>query len=443
MRIAAWWAYLLFFLSPMSVVLFDGSPIAPVGLFLFSLLLYALPWGRMFGKKTVNSIPDDDSEESNRTRLNNFQDLLKRGNLPDDDREVPNWLKLKNEQFDDVDVSHNTVDAIIALSEAEFDELISNTDRGLLTAYLSTLSDTEMERFYQYCDDVVKLGDGSSARAQFEAAIAKVDFSRVSDEQRVRATLEMPLAIQYAKYIHHQIMEFIFYSGQDNATDIKDDQLKAYEYKLVQIIWAEMKYIPNHFEQVLDQLKDYYDENNEEHKQFLHHLAKRFGRLIYILYRLVHQTEGRETSLDWFVEKMVEYELIGDFEISISQSKAMTTDQKLINFLTTTFMGIFDEHEDNYLCSLICVVETLFEWYPVNRKACEYAMVEMMKSVAIKKVNVENANQFIAFFEELPRFYELLSYDNIIELKALINHTLHTHKPQGNKIFEQDGVKNT
>ncbi|MDQ6969889.1 MAG: hypothetical protein Q9M16_05220 [Mariprofundus sp.] len=158
-----------------------------------------------------------------------------------------------------------------------------------------------------------------------------------------------------------------------------------------------MKYIPDHFAQVLDHFKDFHDEHNDEHQKFFQHLARRFGRLIFSLYRLIQKTEGRETSLDWFTEKMVEHELIGDFQISISQSKAMTTDQKLINFLTTTFMGICDENDDNYLSSLICVVETLFEWYPVNHEACEYAMVEMMNSVALKKVNEENANGFIIY----------------------------------------------
>jgi len=452
-----WWVYLLIFLSPMSVVLFGGSSILPALLFLCGLLVYVQPWRRWFentpadygslmsSEKVIESLKSGiaaSMEESKIAELNSFPDLLKRGNLPDDDREVPNWLKLKNEQFDDVDVSHNPVNAIIALSNAEFDELVSSTDTGLFTAYLSTLSDTEMERFYQYCDDVVKLDDSSSARAQFEAAIAKVDFSKVSDEQRVRATLEMPLAIQYAKYLHHQIVEFICYSGQDNATGIEDEQLKAYEYKLVTIIWAEMKYIPNHFEQVMDQFQAYYDDENPEHRAFFEHLCERFGLLIATLRRLMMKTEGRVTSLNWFAGKMAECNRGGQREISIINSKHLTTDKKLINLLTATFSAICDEHEDTYLCTLICVVEALFEWYPVNRPACEYAMVEMMKSIATKEVRIENANSFLAFFEQLPRLYNVLDYEKIIALKSLINHTLANHKPQENKVFELERVKN-
>jgi hypothetical protein len=133
---------------------------------------------------------------------------------------------------------------------------------------------------------------------------------------------------------------------------------------------------------------------------------------------------------------------VGDLEISLSQTKELRTDKKLINFHTLIFLAIVDEEEDNYLQNLINVTNTLFEWYPLNGEACEYAMVEMMKSVAIKRVNVENANAFIAFFEELPRFYEVLSYEKIITLKELINQTLAQYKPQENEIFDNSEVKN-
>ena len=153
-------------------------------------------------------------------------------------------------------------------------------------------------------------------------------------------------------------------------------------------------------------------------------------------------TENRDSSLNWFTGKMIEYELVGSAEISVSQSQTLTTDKKLINFLTLMFVGICDENEDNYLLNLINVVETLFEWYPVNRVACEYAMVEMMKSIALKEVNVENANAFLSFFEELPRFYEVLSFGKIMELKELVNQTMATYKPQDNEIFKSKEVKN-
>ncbi|MEK6659447.1 MAG: hypothetical protein AABY36_07200 [Campylobacterota bacterium] len=363
--------------------------------------------------------------------------------MPDDTRTVPNWLKIKNAQFDGVDVSNNTVDEIVRLTSDEFNELVSSSDNGLLFTFLATLSKEELERFYDYNDRVVKLADGAemSAREQFESAMAGIDMSQLTDEQRARATLEMPLMINFAKNIYHKITDFMEYARADYF-DFENESFRMYEGHLSKIMWDEMKYIPDHFEQVIDHFQGFYDENNEEHRAFFAHLCQRFGLLIATLNRLVAITENRECSFNWFTGKMVEYDLVGDVAVSVDESKILTTDKKLINFLTLTFAGICDESEDNYLSNLINVVETLFEWYPVNRTACEYAMVEMMKSVAIKKVTVENANAFLSFFEELPRFYEVLSFEKIMELKELINHTLATYKPQDNEIFDNEKVKN-
>lgn len=372
-----------------------------------------------------------------------FTDLFKRGNLPDDTRSVPNWLKIKNAQFDGVDISKNRVDEIVKLTSDEFNELVSSSDNGLLFTFLATLSQKELERFYDYNDRAVKLAEGAqmSSREQFEGAMAGIDMSQITDEQRARATLEIPLMISFAKNIYHRITDFMEYARVDYF-DFENETFRMYEGHLSKIMWDEMKYIPNHFEQVLDHFQGFYDESNEEHKAFFAHLCQRFGLLIATLNRLVVMSENRDSSLNWFTGKMVEYAFVGDVEISLSQSKTLITDKKLINFLTLMFAGICDESEDNYLSNLICVVETLFEWYPVNRVACEYAMVEMMKSVALKKVNVENANAFLIFFEELPRFYEVLSFEKIMELKELINHTLANYKPQDNEIFESKEVKN-
>jgi len=374
-----------------------------------------------------------------------FADLLKRGNLADDDRAVPNWLKIKNRQFDDIDFSHNTVDTLIALSSPEFNEFVSSVNHDMLLVYLSTMSGDEMQRFYSYLENEVTIETQSqdeTARTIFENLMRNIKADEISDEQKARATLETPLMINFSKHIYHAITDFIEYASKDYYSYEAEDTFAMYEGHFSKIIWDKMNFIPDHFEQVIDHFQGFYDEDDEEHKKFFAHLANRFGLLIATMNRLVVKTENRNSSLNWFTGKMVEYELVPDVEISISQSKTLPSDKKLINFLTTTFAGICDESDDNYLSSLICVVQALFEWYPVNREACDYVMVEMMKSVAVKKVNVENANDFIAFFEELPRFYDVLSYDKIYELKELINHVLANYKPQDNVIFDNPEVKN-
>jgi len=377
--------------------------------------------------------------------LETFTDLLKRGALPDDDRVVPNWLKIKNRQFDDVDITHNNVDSIVLLSSEEFNELASNIDINMFFVYLSTMSDKEMQRFYKYLDDVVKLKeDAPSAKEQFQSGMANLDITKITDEVRARATLETPLMIEFAKNFYYKNIEFAKYISQDYYNYKFDDAFKMYEGSFSKIIWGEMKYVPDNFEQVLDHFKEkFYDEENEEHKKFVKHLASRFGILIATLNNFIIKTENRDSSLNWFTGVMVEQEFLTSGEISVSKTKSLKTDQKLINFHALTFISILDENDDNYLSNLIAVVESMFEYYLVNREACEYVMVEMMKSIAIKKVNVENANAFIDFFAELPRFYEVLSYNNIYELKELISYTLENERPQDNEIFKNKEVQST
>ena len=375
-----------------------------------------------------------------------FEDLLKRGALPDDERVVPNWLKIKNAQFDDVDFTHNKADAILGLRSEEFNELVSQSDNGLLFTWLSTLEPEELERFYRYNDDVVKLADGAkkSAREQFEHAMSMVDINEITEGQRARATLEMPLMVAYAKNFYAQSVAFEKFRSGDLFQEYENEKDVRFEATLSNIIWGEMKFIPDYFEQVITLFFDFYDPMSAYHQKIFTHLAKRFGYLIFALDKLGQLLENKtDTSLHRFVVHAADHDLLKTkIEMSVDAIKSKKSEQKLIDFLTLVFVSICAKKDDAYLESLINATQTLFEWYPLKSEGCEYAMVEMMKSVALKDVNVENANAFLSFFEELPRFYEGLSFEKIIHLKELINHTLLTYKPLDNKIFEQKGVKN-
>ena len=374
-------------------------------------------------------------------KIENFEDLLKRGNLPDDDRVVPNWLKIKNEQFEDVDFSNNRADDIVQLSSEEFNEfvsiLIKDNYEGMLLTYITTLDEIELQRFYTYLEGV-KLDesmDAPNAKEQFQSAIQNVNSDEITDTQKARATLEIPLYVNYAKAMYHKTLEFKAYISQGYYNYEAEDEFKVIEGYIVKILWENMSYIPDHTEQILDYFKGFYDESNEDHQKFAKHLAKRFGGLIIALNILVQLTQERkDTSLDWFTNTfMVGQDRLDGFELY--------KNDKLAFYLTNMFMAICDENDDAYLSSLISCVKCLFEYYPQHDEACHYAMVEMMKSVAMKAVSVKNANRFLAFFEELPRFYEEMSYWKIYHLKELINHTLANYKPQDNKIFDEYGVK--
>lgn len=386
----------------------------------------------------------DNKENKNRSNIKSFSDVLKRGALPDDDRVVPNYLKIKNAQYNDVDFANNTVDEIVKLDSDEFNELVSQSDDGLLFTWLSTLNQKELDKFYKYNDEVVKLAAGAekSSKEQFENAMASINKDEITDTQRARATLEMPLMINYAKELYIKTITFRMFQSYDFYMHYENDEDTRFEQTLSTIIWGEMKYIPDYFEQVLSLFRGFYDEKSEYHQKIFAHLVSRFGVLIATLNRIMAITEDKQDSLNWFTGEMINQDIVPPLQISVSQTKELRSEQKLINFLTLMYVGICDENEDNYLSNLIECVYTLFEWYPGNDKACEYALQEMMKSVAVKEVSVENANRFLEFFEELPRFYNVLSYEKIMDLKALVTDTLSTYKPLDNKIFDEEGVKN-
>ena len=378
--------------------------------------------------------------------IKSFKDLLKRGNLPDDNRVVPNWLKIKNKQFDDVDISKNSVDEILKLSNEEFNQLVSSSETLFLLVYLSTLNKKELEKFYNYTEKIVLKNESqnleTSAKEVFIEGMNSINIDKITNEQKVRASLEMPMMINFSKNLFHTHKSFTKLI-RDDYYDFDDEYFMSYEGYLTKILWGEMKYIPDYYEQVIDQFKDFYDEENDEHKKFFVHLSKKFGVLIGTLSWFIGKTENRGSSLSWFTQKSIEYDLIKEeVEISVSKSLKLEPNQKLINFTTLVFTAICQENDDNYLSNLMYCVDSLFEYYPVNDKACEYALQEMMKSIALKEVNVENANKFIGFFETLPRFYEVLSYQKIMDLKEIILNTLEEYKPLDNKIFEQKDIKN-
>ena len=423
-------SYGLILLALVVAIVFDSSPSAQFGLFLGYLGLNIV----------LDYKKEKEEEKVQDSNINSFEDLLKRGNLPDDDREVPNWMKIKNEQFDDVDFSHNMADDIVVLSSDEFNEFVSllvkGNNEGMLFTYITTLNEAELQRFYRYLEGI-KLNESmetSSAKEQFQSAMQKVDLDEIIDTQKERATLELPLSINYAKTMYHKSLAFKDHISQGYYDYEAEDDFKVIEGHLVKTIWGEMKYIPDHFEQVLDHFKDFYDENNAKHLKFAEHLVSRFGHLILELDVLLQSSqEGRKNSLSWFAENLVKERELDYTKLYFSHP--------LIFSLTHVFKGINEKDEFVYMAHLIRATELLFEFYPVNDEACHYAMTEMMKSVAHKEIEVEIANRFITFFEHLPRFYEKMDYWKIYHLKELINYTLSNDKPQDNKVFDEKGAK--
>lgn len=354
---------------------------------------------------------------------------------------LPNWLKLKNRELTDVDFSNNRVDEIIALSSDEFNKFVSllgNDNIAMLLIYLKTLDDIELAEFFLYLENVVKLDESveaSSAKEQFEHMLKNGLAEELSDEVKAGATLEIPLFINYAKTMYHQALEFKEFIRAKYYPYKEDDATMQFEGYLFKVLYSEeMKYIPDYFNQILVQFRDHYDETDSEHQKIALHLARRFGLLVNSLHVIQKYQEEPYDGLEWFLATFVE-------EIKKVDGYEILSDDILLFYTMNTFASIIQEDDQSYISSIIELVKELMKFYPYLSESFLYALQELMKSVALKEMSVDNANRFLEIFEELPKVYSKLSYSKIMELKEMINVILANDKPQDNSIFDEDGVK--
>jgi len=356
------------------------------------------------------------------------------------DTKLPIWLQIKKQEFSNVDFSNNSIDDIIALSSDEFNELVSllgNDNINMLLIFLKTLDDIELAEFFLYLEDV-KLDENveaPSAKEQFEHMLNNQIVDDINDEVKARATLEIPLFINYAKRIHHQANDFKEFIRAKYYPYKEEDITMQFEGYLFKTLYSDpMKYVPDCFNQVLTQFRDYYDEENKEHQKIALHLARRFGLLINSLHVIQKYQDEPYDGLEWFLSSFVE-------EIKKVDGYEILGDDILIFYMMNTFTSIIQEDDNSYISSMIEVVKELMKFYPYLSDSFLYALQELMKSVALKEMSVDNANRFLEIFEELPKLYEKLSYSKIMELKETINIILANDKPLDNKVFDEDGVK--
>ncbi len=363
--------------------------------------------------------------------------------LPPEDKKsqgLPVWLKIKREEFDDVNFSNNSVDEIIALSSDEFNELnslLGDNDIGMLITYLKTLDQIELAEFFLYLEDV-KLKENveaPSAKEQFMKTLESVDADAISDTNKKRATLELPLFISYAKTMHHQALKLKESLHAKYYPYKEDDAAIQFEGYLFKTLYSEpMKFVPDYFNQVLTQFRDYYDEQNEEHQKVALHLARRFGLLVNSLHIIQKYQDEPYDGLEWFLATFAQ-------EIKKVDGESILEDDAVLFWTMNSFASIIQEDDNSYIVSMIELTKELLKFYPYLNDSFLYALQELMKSVGIKEISTENANKFLEIFEELPKLYDKLSYSKIMELKEIINMVLANEKPQDNKIFDEDGVK--
>ena len=391
------------------------------------------------GKYVTLGIKHEDMVLEDRTILNDVV-LPPQKATQCNDTKLPLWLQIKKQEFSNVDFSNNSVDNIIDLSSDEFNEFVSllgNDNINMLLIYLKTLDKIELAEFFLYLEDV-KLDaniEAPSAKEQFEHMLNSQIVDDIDDEVKIRASLELPLFVKYAKNIHHQANDFKKFIRAKYHPYKEDDAIVQFEGHLFKIVYSEpMKFVPDYYNQVLAQFRDFYDEENEEHKKVALHLARRFGLLVNSMHVIQKYQDEPYDGLEWFLSSFVE-------EIKKVDGYEILSDDILIFYMMNTFASIIQEDDNSYISSMIEVVKELMKFYPYLSDSFLYALEELMKSVALKEISTENANKFLEIFEELPKLYDILSYSKIMELKETINIILANDKPQDNKIFDEDGVK--
>ena len=277
--------------------------------------------------------------------------------------------------------------------------------------------------------------EAPSAKEQFEHMLKNGLAEELSNELKARATLEIPLFINYAKTMHHLALEFREFIRVKYYPYKEDDASMQFEGYLFKVLYSEeMKYIPDYFNQVLAQFREYYDETNKEHQKIALHLARRFGLLVNSLHVIQKYQEEPYDGLEWFLATFVE-------EIKKVDGYEILSDDMLLFYTMNSFASIIHEDDQSYINSMIELVKELMKFYPYLGESFLYALQELMKSVALKEISIDNANRFLEIFEELPKLYKKLSFSKIMELKEMINRVLSNDKPQENKIFDEDGVK--
>ncbi len=358
----------------------------------------------------------------------------------EDNQDFPAWLKIKREAFEDVNILKNRVDDIIALSSDEFNKLnslLGENDIGMLITYLKTLDEIELAEFFLYLEDV-KLKENveaPSAKEQFMKTLESIDVDAIDVKNKKRATLELPLFINYAKTMHHQALELKAFLQKKYYPYKEEDTAIQFEGYLFKILYSEpMKFVPDYFNQVLTQFRDYYDKHNEEHQKIALHLARRFGLLVNSLHIIQKYQNEPYDGLEWFLSTFTK-------EIKKLNREDILEDDAVLFWTMNTFASIIQEDDNSYISSMIELTKELMKFYPYLNNSFLYTLQELMKSVAIKEINAEIANNFLEIFEKIPKLYDKLSYTKIMELKEMINTVLANEKPQDNKVFDEDGVK--
>jgi len=373
----------------------------------------------------LNNITLPVQEES---KIKDFQDLLKRGNLPDDDRDVPIWLQIKNETYKTIPPIKEIIEDIVSLGDDEFMEFMNKTiNQNVLFAALSTAKDDELEEFYKFLEKGTE-----GLPAQFKNYIEDFRAKEMDQEQLDFALMVASLYPAEAKKTHHQLIKL--HQDMNKSNFSKDDELLFdFEYSMNSVLFHSTDDLDKELKKFISLIKEKYEEGKIK-EEFCKHIASKFAPLLESIDKVyMSEYETLEYDLKWFLETFVSDDL------EILQDDSILHQLILLQHLRLE--AIFNKNQEEYLDHTIAITRYFMAYYPYLKTSGLFYIDELINFVAHKDITAKNANNFMEVFEILPVFYSDTSYENIIEFKEFVNKRLATWKPQENKIFDEDGVK--
>ena len=373
----------------------------------------------------LNNITLPVKEES---KIKDFQNLLKRGNLPDDDRDVPTWLQIKNETYKTIPIINKIIEDIVSLEDDEFMEFMNKTiNQNVLFTALSTAKDDELKKFYKFLE---KGEEGLPA--QFKKYIEDFRAKEIAKEQLDFALMVASLYPAEVKKTHHQLVKL--HQDMNKSNFSKDDELLFdLEYSMNSVLFHSTNDLNVELKKFISLIKEKYEEGKIK-DEFCKHIASKFAPLFKSIDKVpMDEYTTLEHDLKWFLKTFV----LDDLEVLQDDSIL----HQLILLQHLRLEAILNKNQEEYLDYTVAITRYFMAFYPYLKISGLFYIDELINFVAHKDITIKNANNFMELFEILPVFYSDTSYENIIEFKEFINKRLATWKPQDNKIFDEDGVK--
>lgn len=318
---------------------------------------------------------------------------------------------LVNSQSSDTDSTldvlfEGLMDEVLKCSGKVLQEFMRSSSSKALGALLLQVSDDAREAFYEKHLQTFDI----DAR-EFFAPIFSKQIAFTQDEKQVIAEylIRMLSACQRLVTLYERQvkeMKATNYLKEENRyeTDLED--------RLNHAVFQRVDKVDEAIKPILLEFKKDIESQQIDFGEFMPHLGRKFGALIYS----IEQSFPDETYR-WFLEHA------GNTDIALTDTK----DNGQVNFLMLAIHYNMAFHwnmrKQDHLASfniLVNLLNLLIFRYPINREACEATLVSCMQLISLKTFDSESLERFFDSLGSLPEIlYPQLTFeqqDNLMDV---------------------------